>query len=221
MAEPQGDDHYQSGWIRHMVAARFDGHDPDRQDIVVELCIDGDTVTLESSNGIVSLTPGHDKRTCRHDLGSPRTRCRVAARPNRQDHRNRQRRDNKRADPSPRTTPAARTIRISQPTARTGSARRTAHESNAFQVADGQQRKRLDQAARRPHDRISSIRCVDLTGPWRLRSTLLSVSPVRAIGRASPCRSGFGGRLCRFDDYVSRLAWRRRCGGCTRVGGRG
>lgn len=59
MAEPQGDDHYQSGWIRHMVAARFDGHDPDRQDIVVELCTDGDTVTLESSNGIVSLTPGH------------------------------------------------------------------------------------------------------------------------------------------------------------------
>lgn len=58
MAQPQGDDHYQSGWIRHMVAARFDGHDPLRHDMVVEFCADGDTVTLESSHGVVSLTPG-------------------------------------------------------------------------------------------------------------------------------------------------------------------
>ena len=59
MAQPQGNDHYESGWIRHMVAARFDGHDPARHDMVVELSIDGDTVTLESSNGTVELTPGH------------------------------------------------------------------------------------------------------------------------------------------------------------------
>ncbi|MEO7555804.1 MAG: helix-turn-helix domain-containing protein [Acidimicrobiales bacterium] len=58
MAQPRDEDHYRPGWVRHMVAARFDGYDPERQDMVVELSTDDDTVTLESQSGRVHLRSG-------------------------------------------------------------------------------------------------------------------------------------------------------------------
>ncbi len=58
MAEPRGDDHFQTSWIHHMVIARFEGHDPDRHDLTVELCVDEEVFTLKSSDGHVTLTPG-------------------------------------------------------------------------------------------------------------------------------------------------------------------
>jgi DNA-binding HxlR family transcriptional regulator len=58
MAQPRGDDHFQTAWLHHMVIARFDGHDPDRTDLTVELCTDDEIFTLESIDGIVALTPG-------------------------------------------------------------------------------------------------------------------------------------------------------------------
>lgn len=68
--------------------------------------------------------------------------------------------------------------------------------------------------------------------PDRLRAVLIvrrrcrsmlsrAVSPVRVIGRATPCLRGSGARLCRFGGFVCRLAWRRKRGGCTRAGGQG
>ncbi len=56
MAQPRGDDHFQLSWLHHMVIARFDGHDPDRADLTVELCTEGEVITLESLGGYHSLT---------------------------------------------------------------------------------------------------------------------------------------------------------------------
>ena len=58
MAQPRGDDHFQMAWLHHMVIARFDGHDPNRPDLNVELCADDEIFTLESIDGTVTLTPG-------------------------------------------------------------------------------------------------------------------------------------------------------------------
>jgi DNA-binding HxlR family transcriptional regulator len=58
MARSRGDDHFQLPWLHHMVIARFDGHDPGRADLTVELCTDDEVFTLESSNGYVALTEG-------------------------------------------------------------------------------------------------------------------------------------------------------------------
>lgn len=58
MAQPRGDDHFQPGWLHHMVIARFDGHDPDRADMTVELSSDEDVFTLVSANGRIALQPG-------------------------------------------------------------------------------------------------------------------------------------------------------------------
>lgn len=58
MARPRGDDHFQLQWLHHMVVARFDGHDPDRADLTVELCTNGEVFTLESIDGYVNLTNG-------------------------------------------------------------------------------------------------------------------------------------------------------------------
>ena len=58
MAQPRGEDHFQLSWLHHMVIARFDGHDPNRADMTVELCTDGDVFTLESSDGHVQLNEG-------------------------------------------------------------------------------------------------------------------------------------------------------------------
>ena len=58
MANPRGEDHFQVPWLHHMVIARFDGHDPNRADMTVELCTDGEVFTLESSDGRVQLNEG-------------------------------------------------------------------------------------------------------------------------------------------------------------------
>ena len=62
MAKPRGDDYFQSTWHHHMVIARFDGHDPDRVDLTVELCADNEVFTLESSGGVVTLTPRRSRK---------------------------------------------------------------------------------------------------------------------------------------------------------------
>ncbi len=58
MAQPRGDDHFQPNWLHHMVIARFDGHDPARTDLTVELATDDDIFTLTSGAGRVTLSPG-------------------------------------------------------------------------------------------------------------------------------------------------------------------
>lgn len=66
MARPRGDDHFRMDWLRHMVVARFEGHDPDREDLIVELSSDGEAFTLVSEDGRVDLTPG--RATPRHAI---------------------------------------------------------------------------------------------------------------------------------------------------------
>jgi DNA-binding HxlR family transcriptional regulator len=47
-------------WLRHMVIARFEGVDPERRDLVVELRIAAEEpMTLLSARGRVHLVPGH------------------------------------------------------------------------------------------------------------------------------------------------------------------
>ncbi len=58
MAEPRGDDHFQTHWLHHMVIARFDGHDSARRDLTVELSTDDHVFTLTSEAGRVTLAPG-------------------------------------------------------------------------------------------------------------------------------------------------------------------
>ena len=58
MAKPRSEDHFQTPWLHHMVIARFDGHDPERRDLTVELSTNDDVFTLVSKNGRVHLTPG-------------------------------------------------------------------------------------------------------------------------------------------------------------------
>lgn len=58
MARPRGDDHFQLPWLHHMVVARYDGHDPERADLTVELCTDGEVFTLTSRGGYVRLSDG-------------------------------------------------------------------------------------------------------------------------------------------------------------------
>lgn len=60
MAQPRGDDHFRVEWLHHMVIARFDGHDPRRRDLVVELRCDDATFTLISVGGRVRLVRGPD-----------------------------------------------------------------------------------------------------------------------------------------------------------------
>lgn len=64
MARPRGDDHFQISWLRHMVVARFDGHDAERNDLTVELATDDGVFTLISEAGEVRLitdrTPAPD-----------------------------------------------------------------------------------------------------------------------------------------------------------------
>jgi DNA-binding HxlR family transcriptional regulator len=58
MARPRGDDHFQVPWLHHMVVARFDRHDPERADLLVELCADGHVFALQSVDGSVTLHEG-------------------------------------------------------------------------------------------------------------------------------------------------------------------
>ena len=58
MARPRGDDHFRTQWMRHMVVARFDGIDPHRADLIVELRCDGELITLISAAGRVHIASG-------------------------------------------------------------------------------------------------------------------------------------------------------------------
>jgi DNA-binding HxlR family transcriptional regulator len=58
MSMPRGDDHFRPSWMRHMVIARFEGVDPKRTDVVVEMRCDDEPVTLISSAGRVHIAPG-------------------------------------------------------------------------------------------------------------------------------------------------------------------
>ena len=55
----QGEDHFRPNWIRHMVVARFEGIDPLRKELSVELRFDDEPpVTLISARGQVHLAQG-------------------------------------------------------------------------------------------------------------------------------------------------------------------
>lgn len=58
MAQPRGDDHFRTNWLRHMVVAKFEGVDHRRKDLTVELRCAGEPVTLISAGGRVHLAPG-------------------------------------------------------------------------------------------------------------------------------------------------------------------
>jgi DNA-binding HxlR family transcriptional regulator len=64
MAGPRGGDAFRPQWIRHMAVARFDGHDPERRDLTVQIQVsagDGETAEpwgLVSAGGRVHLVPG-------------------------------------------------------------------------------------------------------------------------------------------------------------------
>ena len=58
MARPRGDDHFRLNWLRHMVIARFEGVDPQRTDLTVELRCGDEPFTLISSRGRVHLATG-------------------------------------------------------------------------------------------------------------------------------------------------------------------
>lgn len=59
MARPRGEDHFRPNWIRHMVVARFEGIDPLRKELSVELRFDDEPpVTLISARGQVHLAQG-------------------------------------------------------------------------------------------------------------------------------------------------------------------
>jgi DNA-binding HxlR family transcriptional regulator len=58
MARPRGDDHFQPSWLRHMVIARFEGVDPQRRDLTVELRCGDEPMTLISAGGRVHVAHG-------------------------------------------------------------------------------------------------------------------------------------------------------------------
>jgi DNA-binding HxlR family transcriptional regulator len=58
MTKPRGDHAFRPNWLRHMVIARFEGVDPKRRDLVVELRCDGQVLSLVSSRGRVHLMNG-------------------------------------------------------------------------------------------------------------------------------------------------------------------
>lgn len=59
MAQPRGDDQFRPNWLRHMVIARFEGVDPRRADLTIELqCDNQPPVTLISARGQVHMVPG-------------------------------------------------------------------------------------------------------------------------------------------------------------------
>jgi DNA-binding HxlR family transcriptional regulator len=56
MARPRGNDHFHPSWMHHMLIARFDGVDPKRKDLTVELrCDDQAPLTVVSADGRVHL----------------------------------------------------------------------------------------------------------------------------------------------------------------------
>jgi hypothetical protein len=57
-----GDDHFRPIWLRHMVLARFEGVDPLRRDLTVELRCDDEPVTLISAGGGSTWVPARRQR---------------------------------------------------------------------------------------------------------------------------------------------------------------
>jgi DNA-binding HxlR family transcriptional regulator len=58
MARPRGEDAFRPNWMRHMIVARFEGMDPQRKDLVVELRCTDEPLTLVSAGGRVHLAQG-------------------------------------------------------------------------------------------------------------------------------------------------------------------
>jgi DNA-binding HxlR family transcriptional regulator len=58
MAEPLGDDAFQSAWIVHPVAAIFGGVDPRRPDMTIEVHTGESPMTIISKGGEVRVEPG-------------------------------------------------------------------------------------------------------------------------------------------------------------------
>jgi DNA-binding HxlR family transcriptional regulator len=55
----RGDAAFRPQWLRHMVIARFEGYDPERRDLSVEVHFEGgEPMTLLSTRGRVHLLPG-------------------------------------------------------------------------------------------------------------------------------------------------------------------
>jgi hypothetical protein len=58
MAAGPGDDHFRTGWLRHLVAMHLGGVDPDRGDGVVELRCGDEPLTLIAHGGRVLTVSG-------------------------------------------------------------------------------------------------------------------------------------------------------------------
>jgi DNA-binding HxlR family transcriptional regulator len=58
MGDPAGDDQFRSSWLRPVVANIFDGIDPHRPDITIEIHTGESPMTIVSSGGRVQLQPG-------------------------------------------------------------------------------------------------------------------------------------------------------------------
>lgn len=58
MARPPGEDEFRSRWMRHMVVVRFDGVDPRRGDLIVEIRTGDEPMSLVSSGGRVRMVHG-------------------------------------------------------------------------------------------------------------------------------------------------------------------
>lgn len=58
MARPRAEDHFRQNWLRHMVIARFEGFDPERRDLTVEMRFEDESLTLISAGGRVRVAPG-------------------------------------------------------------------------------------------------------------------------------------------------------------------
>ena len=58
MAQPRGEGSFRPNWLRHMVIARFEGVDPERRDLTVQLRCDDEQFALISAAGRVHLIQG-------------------------------------------------------------------------------------------------------------------------------------------------------------------
>jgi len=58
MARPVGDDEFRPEWLHHLVSALFDGIDPQRGALTVDVLCEGVPLTLISAAGRVHVVPG-------------------------------------------------------------------------------------------------------------------------------------------------------------------
>ncbi|MHB1928663.1 MAG: winged helix-turn-helix transcriptional regulator [Acidimicrobiales bacterium] len=59
MTNPAGDDAFHAAWLAHPVAVMFEGVDPRRPALTIEVRIGDEAMTIESRDGKVTLRPGH------------------------------------------------------------------------------------------------------------------------------------------------------------------